>query len=141
MPTPSDAGLYEEAKDFIMSKYKKNSPYASGAVVKHYKGLFKKKYGEDTPPYREGGEKKLERYFKEKWVSVNPVVGLSNADAYAVFRPTVKVNSKTPELLQDSKKKDLREKVKLKQKYKGDRNLPTFGGMIVQSFPNHPDNN
>lgn len=43
MPTPTDAGLYEEAKDFIMSKYKKNSPYASGAVVKHYKGLFKKK--------------------------------------------------------------------------------------------------
>lgn len=66
---------------------------------------------------------------------------MSNADAYAVFRPTVKVNSKTPELLQDSKRKDLKEKVKLKQKYKGDRNLPTFGGMIVQSFPNHPDNN
>ena len=47
MPRPNDQALYQEARDFIMSKYKKNSAFASGAIVKHYKQQFKKKSLED----------------------------------------------------------------------------------------------
>ena len=44
MPIPTDEVLYNTSKIFIMSKYKKNSPLASGAIVKHYKQLYKKKH-------------------------------------------------------------------------------------------------
>lgn len=127
MPIPVDETLYEEAKDFIMSKYKKNSAFASGAVVKHYKQQFKKKYGEHTQPYRDDGKtKNLERWFKEKWVDVNPLLGITNDSAYPVFRPTKKVSSKTPTIYQDIPKSNLKEQYKLKQEYKGYKNLPKF---------------
>lgn len=143
MPQPTDSGLYQEARDFIMSRYKKNSAFASGAIVKHYKQLFKKKYGEDTPPYsNDDKQKNLKRWFEEKWVDVNPVLGIYDDDAYPVFRPTVKVNDKTPTLMQEIPKKNLKEQFVLKQKIKGLRNLPEFkkGGMIVRSFPERPEN-
>ena len=41
MPTASDPDLYAEAKDFIVSKYKTNSPFRSGAIVKKYKEMYK----------------------------------------------------------------------------------------------------
>lgn len=148
MPTPTDGALYNEARNFIMSKYKKNSAFASGATVKHYKQLFKKKYGEDTPPYSDDNKSKnLKRWFQEKWINVNPVLGIYNDEAYPLFRPTVKVNSKTPSLMQDIPKKRLKEQFELKQKIKGYRNLPEFlpntkiGGMVVRSFPERPENN
>ena len=103
MNIPTDKQLYEEAKSFIMSKYKSNSPFASGAVVKHYKQLFKKRYPNKNPYYGKKDNENLNRWFGEKWVSVNPIVGNEDNDAYAVFRPTVKVNSKTPTLLQSSR--------------------------------------
>ena len=127
MPLPIDQNLYQEAKDFIMSKYKKNSAFASGAVVKQYKQQFKKKYGEDTPPYSDdGAPKNLKRWFQEKWVDVNPVLGIHNDSAYPVFRPTKKVNSKTPTIMQDIPVARLKEQAKLKQKYKGEKNFPKF---------------
>jgi len=143
MPQPTDSGLYQEARDFIMSRYKKNSAFASGAIVKHYKQLFKKKYGEDTPPYsNDNKQKNLKRWFEEKWVDVNPVLGIYDDDAYPVFRPTIKVNDKTPTLMQEIPKKNLKKQFDLKQKIKGLRNLPEFktGGMIVRSFPERPEN-
>lgn len=148
MPIPTDGALYNEARNFIMSKYKKNSAFASGATVKHYKQLFKKKYGEDTPPYSDDDKSKnLKRWFKEKWINVNPVLGIYSDEAYPLFRPTVKVNTKTPTLMQDIPKKRLKEQFELKQKIKGYRNLPEFlpntkvGGMVVRSFPERPENN
>ena len=147
MPLPTDAGLYQEAKDFIMSKYKKNSAFASGAVVKQYKQQFKKKYGPDTPPYSDDNKpKNLKRWFEEKWVDINPVMGVHNDDAYPVFRPTKYIDSKTPTLLQEIPAKRLKEQIKLKQKYRGAKNLPDFvknkivvhnGGMLgVSTFKN-----
>jgi hypothetical protein len=127
MPQPTDANLYQEARDFIMSRYKKNSAFASGAIVKHYKQQFKKKYGEETPPYIEdGGTKNLKRWFKERWVDINPLLGIMNDKAYPVFRPTHKVDSKTPTLYQDIPESNLKQQFKLKQKYRGEHNLPTF---------------
>jgi len=106
MAIPTDPALYQEAKDFIMSRYKKNSAFASGAIVKHYKQLYKKKHGEESVPYYDNGPKNLKRWFAETWVDVNPVLGIYNDYAYPVFRTTVKVNSKTPTLMQEIPKKD-----------------------------------
>lgn len=127
MPEPNDQSLYNEARNFIMSRYKKNSAFASGAIVKQYKQQYKKKYGENSKPYSgDNKPRNLDRWFKEKWVDINPLLGITNDKAYPVFRPTKKVDSKTPTLYQNIPKSNLKEQYKLKQKYKGERNLPTF---------------
>jgi hypothetical protein len=145
MPLPTDQTLYEEAKDFIYSKYKKNSAFRSGAVVKEYKQRYAEKYGEASSPYSDDNKpKNLKRWFDEKWVDINPILGFKDADAYPLFRPTKYVNSETPTLFQEIPKSRLKEQYKLKQKIKGERNLPTFlpevfkpkkvGGMIVRAL-------
>lgn len=127
MPLPTDQGLYEEVKDYVMSNYKKNSAFASGAIVKNYKEEFAKIYGRDVPPYKDDKQPKtLKRWFKEEWVDINPVLGIHNDKAYPVFRPTKYVNSHTPTLLQEIPQDRLIEQFKLKQKYKGEKNLPKF---------------
>lgn len=133
MPVPADPVLYEKVKKKIMKSYKKPSAFASGAIVKEYKQRGGK-YIED------GKERNLERWFEEEWIDVNPVLGITDDDAYPLFRPTVRVNDKTPTLVQEIPVKRLKEQFKLKQKYKGDKNLPDFkpeikGGMIVKTNP------
>lgn len=130
MPTPTNPQLYQEVKDKIMKSYKKNSAFASGAIVKEYKRQGGK-YKED------GNAKHLKRWFEEKWIDVNPILGVTDDDAYPVFRPTIKINKKTPTLLQDIPVNILKKQYQLKQKYKGDNNLPKFktGGMIVKANP------
>jgi hypothetical protein len=145
MPLPTDPTLYEEAKDFIYSKYKKNSAFRSGAVVKEYKQQFAQKYGKETKPYSDDNQpKRLKRWFDEKWIDINPLLGFKDADAYPLFRPTKYINQDTPTLFQEIPKSRLKEQYKIKQKIKGERNLPTFlpenlypkkvGGMIVKSY-------
>jgi hypothetical protein len=162
MPTPTDPKLYQEVKDFIMSKYKKNSAFASGAIVKAYKQQGGKYKGE-----KEKGN--LTRWFKEEWVDVNPMLKKKDKSAYPVFRPTIRVDRNTPATLDEIPKKRLEEQYILKQEIKGDKNLPSFlpvkphidrkkpvvrggriryasgnpmkyGGMIVRSFPEDEHN-
>jgi len=130
MPTPADPELYDKVKKKIMKSYKKNSAFASGAIVKEYKQRGGK-YIDD------GKERNLERWFDENWIDVNPLLGITDDSAYPVFRPTIKVNDKTPTLVQEIPTKRLQEQFKLKQKIKGDKNLPDFliGGMIVKTNP------
>jgi len=133
MPTPTDPELYEKVKRKIMKSYKKNSAFASGAIVKEYKQRGGR-YIED------GKERNLERWFQENWIDVNPLLGITDDDAYPLFRPTVKVNENTPKLVQDIPVKVLKKQYKLKQKIKGEENLPDFdkvkvGGMIVRTNP------
>lgn len=130
MPIPANQELYDSVKEKIMKSYKKNSAFASGAIVKEYKrrgGTY----------IDDGEERNLERWFQEKWIDINPIVGITDDDAYPTFRPTIRVNEKTPKLLQEIPKKRLKEQTKLKQKYKGKKNLPDFiqGGMIVKTNP------
>jgi hypothetical protein len=119
MPTPTNPKLYEASKKKIMASYKKNSAFASGAIVKEYKQKGGK-YLEDGEP------KKLKRWFKEEWINVNPLVGNTNEDAYPTFRPTIKVNKNTPTIVSNISKEELKKQSSLKQKYKGKNNLPTF---------------
>jgi hypothetical protein len=131
MPTPTNPQLYQDVKEKIMKSYKKNSAFASGAIVKEYKRLGGK--------YKEDGEpRNLERWFDEKWIDINPVLGITDDNAYPVFRPTKRVNSKTPSTITE---------IPVKQKIKGENNLPKFlrdnplapkekkGGMIVKADP------
>ena len=127
MPAPADPKLYQLAKDFIESKYKTNSPFRSGAIVKHYKELFRKKHESDNAYTETNQPKNLQRFFNEKWVSVNPIL---NKTGYPVFRPTRKVNSKTPQLLQETPKSILAKQVSLKQSYKQVRRLPKYTTVI-----------
>jgi len=130
MPIPANKKLYEEVKEKIMKSYKKNSAFASGAIVKEYKRQGGT-YIEDKKP------KNLKRWFEEKWVNINPILNITNDDAYPVFRPTKRVNKKTPSILTEIPVERLKEQYQLKQKIKGDKNLPKFinGGMIVKSDP------
>ena len=119
MPTPKNEKLYANVKKKIMKSYKKPSAFASGAIVKEYKRLGGKYEKDEKEP-------KLKRWFEEKWVNVNPILNKNDPDAYPLFRPTKKVNSKTPTLLQEVPKARLQQLYKLKQKIKGDENLPDF---------------
>lgn len=141
MPIPSNPQLYQEVKEKIMKSYKKNSAFASGAIVKEYKRQGGK-YIDDGEP------RNLKRWFQEKWIDVNPILGVTNDDAYPVFRPTKRINKKTPATLTEIPIERLKKQYQLKQKIKGEKNLPKFlngenpfepnekkGGMIVKSDP------
>lgn len=127
MPIPTDIKLYNETKEKIMNIYKKSSAYSSGAIVKEYKKEFKKKYGLDKAPYiNDNKEKSLKRWFKEDWINVNPKIGITNKNAYPLYRPTIKINENTPTIFQEIPLKRLLEQSKLKQEIKGIHNLPPF---------------
>ena len=64
-------------------------------------------------------EKKLKRWYKEQWHDI----GNEN---YPVYRPTIKINNNTPLLVNEINKKDLKEKIKIKQIIRGEKNLKPF---------------
>ena len=107
-----DKHLYERAKSIADQIYKKPSAYKSGYIVKMYKQLGGR-YEDDNQP------KNLKRWFQEKWEDI----GHQN---YPVYRPTIKVNEKTPLTVKEIDKKNLKEQIKKKQKIKGYKNLPPF---------------
>ena len=112
MAIPLDKALYSKAKRIADETYSKPSAYKSGFIVKTYKemgGRYK-----DTPE-----PKGLKRWFQEKWEDVG------NKD-YPVYRPTKRVNKLTPLTPNEIKPVDLKKKIELKQKIKGEKNLPPF---------------
>ena len=90
---PLDKELYNRIKDKVWKMYEKPSAYRSGMLVKLYKEAGGKYYGDkdkDTP---------LNRWFLEKWSNQRGEVGYKyKSDLY---RPTVRVNSKTPVTFQE----------------------------------------
>lgn len=78
---PTNKALYEKAKAIVYPKYKKPSAYRSGALIKKYKELG----GE----FKEQGERKLGRWFKEDWKDVGN-------QSYPVYRPTKRITKDTP---------------------------------------------
>jgi hypothetical protein len=112
MPIPKDKTLYEKVKKMADQVYTKPSAYKSGYIVKKYKELGGE-YIDDNQP------KELKRWFKEKWEDVGK-------KDYPVYRPTVRINKQTPLTVSEIDKKQLKEQIKLKQKIKGNKNLPPF---------------
>lgn len=105
--------MYEKAKKLADKLYKKSSAYKSGFIVKKYKELGGTYSGEHN---KNDG---LSRWMKEKWTDVG------NKE-YPVYRPTKRITSKTPLTIDEIDPKQLKEQIKLKQKIKGDHNLPKF---------------
>jgi len=112
MPTPNDKKLYNKVKIEADKIYKKPSAYKSGYIVKKYKELGGT-YIDDEKP------KNLKRWFAEKWTDVGN-------KSYPVYRPTKKINNKTPLLASEIDKTNLKKQIQLKQKIQGKSNLPKF---------------
>lgn len=114
--TPSDPKLYEEVKEHINTIYKKSSAYRSMAYIKEYKrrgGIFIK----DRKP------KRLLRWMREEWKDVNPN---KTKKSYPVYRPTIKISSKTPLTVDEVSLSNLKKQSIKKQKIKGCHNLQPF---------------
>ena len=112
MPIVLDKELYKQVKQKADEIYQKSSAYKSGYIVKTYKELGGR-YADDNE------SKNLKRWYKEKWEDVGN-------QAYPVFRPTVRVNKNTPLTINEIKPSNLKQQIKLKQKIRGDKNLPPF---------------
>jgi hypothetical protein len=104
--------LYDKVKSYADQVYKKPSAYKSGFIVKTYKKLGGT-YTDDKK------EKPLARWFKEEWQDIGN-------KSYPVYRPTIKINKKTPLLKTEIDPTQLKKQIKLKQTIKGSRNLPKF---------------
>lgn len=112
MPTPIDKELYELAKKIVYSQYEKPSAYRSMALQKKYKELGGRYAGKKN-------EGHLTQWQKEKWKDIG-------GKDYPVFRPTVKINKSTPLTIKEIDPKNLKKQIDLKQKIKGNENLPKF---------------
>ena len=105
--------LYKEVKEEADKIYKKPSAYKSGYIVKEYKkrgGTYSGNH-----PTNEG----LDRWYKEKWTDVGN-------QSYPVYRPTKRITKDTPLLPNEIDKGNLKQQIILKQKIKGNKNLPAF---------------
>jgi hypothetical protein len=116
MPIVNDKNLYAKVKKMADKIYDKPSAYKSGFIVKKYKELGGT-YTDDKQP------KELKQWFQAKWMDINPN---KTKTSYPVYRPTVRVNKKTPLTVKEINPKQLKEQIKLKQKIKGTKNLPKF---------------
>ena len=93
--------LYLETKAKIDKSIKGRrwGAYDSGRLVREYKAAGGKYSGSK-------GKSNLDRWYKEKWVDTcawpkRKPCGRKNSKSIAYCRPSVKVNSKTPKLVQD----------------------------------------
>ena len=102
MPTPNDPVLYAQAKRIANETYKKPSAYKSGFIVKKYKELGGT-YRNDSNP------KNLETWFRETWMDVG-------GKDYPVYRPTKRINKKTPLLVEEISPSNLKAQIALKQR-------------------------
>jgi hypothetical protein len=124
MPVINNPDLYKKAKEIADEKYSKPSAYKSGFIVKTYKEMGGT-YSDDDKP------KNLQRWFKENWKDIG---GLE----YPVYRPTKRVSKDTPLTPDEIDFNDLIKQIILKQKIKGESNLPKFQGKGVGDYEIQP---
>jgi hypothetical protein len=112
MPIVLDKELYKKVKLEADQVYKKSSAYKSMFIQKRYKDLGGQ-YKDDNK------EKTLSRWMNERWTDI----GQKN---YPVYRPMIRINKHTPLTVNEIDKKNLKQQIDLKQKIKGNNNLPPF---------------
>lgn len=112
MPIVEDPKLYESVKRKADNIYGKPSAYKSGWIVKTYKQMGGTYKDDDKP-------KDLKRWFKEDWGDIG-------GKDYPVYRPFKRVSSKTPLTAFEIDPMEAKKQIQLKQKIKGDFNLPKF---------------
>lgn len=106
-PEPSDKRLYALVKARVIKSNQTHSAYRSGTIVKQYKAAYIRKHGNSKQPYK--GEKRntgLTRWFKEDWRNQSGGVGYQKPGD--VYRPTIRINSKTPSTFSELSKSEIR---------------------------------
>jgi len=109
---PTNKSLYEKAKAIADKTYKKSSAYKSGFIVKKYKELGGKYEG----VIKNIG---LKRWFAEEWKDIG-------GKPYPVYRPTKRITKDTPLTASEINPFFAKKQIELKQKIKGNNNLPNF---------------
>jgi hypothetical protein len=115
MPKPKNKELYNKIKTIADHVYKHNSAYKSGFIQRMYK-----KYGGEYE--NDDVEPSLKRWFSERWSDISDIKGKH----YPVYRPTIRINNKTPLTINEIDKDNLEKQIELKQKIRGSHNLPKF---------------
>ena len=105
MPTPTDEKLYESIKKDLFKKYKP-SAYRSGLLVQKYKEEYVKKHKNKN--YYSGSKENsnLKRWFDERWQNQRGETGYQKKTD--VYRPTIRVNNKTPTTFNESTKNQIK---------------------------------
>lgn len=116
MPTPTDEKLYEKIKNDLFKIYTKPSAYRSGLLVKKYKEEYIKKHNNKN--YYKGNKEtsNLKRWFNEKWTNQRGEVGYKKKGD--IYRPTIRINEKTPITFNELTKNQI-EKAKKEKATKG----------------------
>ena len=108
-----DKDIHQKAKQIADEIYKKNSAFKSGFIVNKYKQLKGEFKG------NKNNNNGLSRWFKEEWEDIGK-------KEYPVYRPTKRINKKTPLTFDEIDKQNLKKQIALKQIIKGNKNLPKF---------------
>ena len=113
MPQPTDDKLYEKIKNELFKKYKP-SAYRSGLLVQKYKEEYVKKHNNNN--YYRGNKtnSNLKRWFDEKWTNQRGEIGYKNKSD--VYRPTIRINNKTPTTFNELTKNQIIKAKKEKEK-------------------------
>ena len=113
MPTPTDEKLYESIKKDLFKKYKP-SAYRSGLLVQKYKEEYVKKHKNYN--YYSGSRQNsnLKRWFDEKWQNQRGEIGYQKKTD--VYRPTIRINDKTPTTFNELTKNQINKAKKEKAK-------------------------
>ena len=114
MPEPTNTKLYEEVKKEIYAKYPKHSAYRSGILVQTYKQRFKDSGAKGSPYSGDKSKGSLGRWFKEDWKNQRGETGYKKKGD--VYRPTKRVNSKTPTTFKELTKMEIESANKEKAK-------------------------
>ena len=113
MPTPTDEKLYESIKKDLFKKYKP-SAYRSGLLVQKYKEEFVKKHNNNNYCRGNKTNSNLKRWFNEKWTNQRCEIGYKNKSD--VYRPTIRINDKTPTTFNELTKNQITKAKKEKEK-------------------------
>ena len=121
-----DSSIYKKSLDKANKVYGiKTSAYRSAYIVKTYKELGGK-INNKSP--------KLDRWFKEKWIQVVPYLkekkivecGTKTKSLGKACRPLKRITKDTPLTASEINPFFAKKQIELKQKIKGNNNLPDF---------------
>ena len=101
MSTPVNQKLYEQVKKEIYAKHPKHSAYRSGLLVQEYK----RRHGPGAYKGKENKSSGLNLWFDSKWRNQRGEEGYKYKSD--VYRPTVKVNDKTPTTFKELTKEQI----------------------------------
>lgn len=111
--TPTDIDLYNKIRTAILLKYKTNSAYRSGLIVKQYKKAYFIKYNNNNSYNGDKNKGNLARWYKEKWTNQRGEIGYAKKGD--IYRPSIIINNKTPITFGELSSKQIKRAMKEKK--------------------------